>query len=470
MKDPDKNKSQEQLISEIRELRNQNAKLLNKMSGNLLENDNDFLVHERIELAIESGNGGFWDLNLEKQSLFLSRSHYDLLGYNSAEIKLNFLVWKNLIHPEDIYKVKKELLNAVKLKLLNYSFEYRIKLKSGNYKWLYAKAKVVKWNANGYANCIIGTHTDITHQKRVEESLRKSEQFFSSTFENAEIGMAIINTNFKLVSVNKAFCRISGYSQDDLIEMTYLNLIPSKDIPTVQNKISDLLSGKISKYQVERRYLKKDNSVLWINLTATVVYDSKFKPEFIIGMGEDITEKKHHEKIQTAVYNITSAINTTKDFFEFFKVIKSNVLDVFGIKDFYIALYDNSKDIFNVPNIKNDKNEYYSFPVKNSLSALVLNNKYALILNEDEIKEQINKKVVKLSDKIPKHWLGVPLFANNKTIGILGVQSFDSSRVFTEKDKEILEFISNQVGLLIQKKQSEDALKIERAHFKELLN
>jgi len=470
MKEPDNDKTKEQLIKELRELRSQNAKLIGKISDDLIDNEENISCSERIELVLESGNEGFWELIPDKKLLILSKSHYEFLEYNFSDIKLNYYSWIDLIHPEDIYKVKKQIIHVFRNKLVNCIFEYRIRLKSGNYKCLHARGKVVKWNADGYPQRIIGIHTDITTQKKVEKSLRKSEQFFSSIFENAGIGMTILDTNFHLLKMNKAFCKISEYSEEELKNMSYFNLISTKDIAVVKKIIKNLLSGKISKYQTDRSYIKKNGSVIWVNITVTAVYDEKQNPEFVIGMGEDITEKKHQEKIQTLIHNITNAINTTNDLFEFFKVIKTNISNFIESKDFFIALYDKANNIFNVPDIENNNREYYSFPCTGSIESLVLSNKEALLLNEDKINELIDNKTLKNLNIIPKQWLGVPLFADNIIVGVLGVQLFDNKKIFTKNDKEILGFISNQIGLLIQKKQSEDALKIERAHFKELFD
>ena len=458
-----KNKSKEQLIIELRELKNQYE--------NITNSEIDILDKERINFAIEFGNEGFWEFNIENKSLFLSKSHYDFLGYNLSEKKLDYNSWLNLIHPEDIEKVKAQITNVIDKKSNNWLFEYRIKLKSGNYKWLFAKGKVEKWNSEGYPVNIIGIHTDISQRKSVEESLRKSEKFFASAFENAGIGIAILNTKFQLLRMNKAFCDMSKYSEDELKNMSYLNLIPLKDIVAVKKIIKKLLLGEIPKYQTERSYIKKDGSIIWVNVTATVVCDNKHNPEFVIGMGEDITAKKQTEKIQTAIYNITNAINTTNDLFELISFIRNNILNIIDIKNFYIALYDKSKDVFIFPNLNGKTSKkYYSFPADKYFSSHILNNKNILILNDDDIKNYVSRRLLKIVGEVPKQLISVPLLADNDIVGVIGIQLKESLEGFTDINNEILKFISNQVGLLIQKKQSEDALKIERAHFKELFD
>ncbi|MEA3317440.1 MAG: response regulator, partial [Bacteroidota bacterium] len=152
------------------------------------------------------------------------------------------------------------------------------------------------------------------------------------------------------------------------------------------------------------------------------------------------------------------------------EVIKSNISNIIDSKNFYIALFDKNKDVFNVPITINNKNEYYSFAVNKSITSLVIEKKKTIILNEEKIINLISNKKINISEDIPKQWMGVPLFANNEIVGVLGLQSFDNNQAFDVSDAEMLEFVSNQVGGLIQKKKFNDTLKFERAHFKELFD
>jgi PAS domain S-box-containing protein len=136
---------------------------------------------------------------------------------------------------------------------------------------------------------------DITERKRAEDELRESEERFRATFEQAAVGVAHGSTDGRLLRVNDKLCEILGYTREEMLRLT------SQDISWPEDNDADLeyarrvLAGEIESYSMEKRYFRKDGSVIWANLAVSLVRDSAGDPEYFIGAIEDITERKRAE-------------------------------------------------------------------------------------------------------------------------------------------------------------------------------
>ncbi len=111
-----------------------------------------------------------------------------------------------------------------------YETEYRIRLPSGEYKWLLDRARIVRRSADGTALKVVGVSVDIDARKRAESALRVSEVRFRSAFEFAAIGMAMVAPDGRFLRVNQALCRIVGYSADELLRADFQTITHPDDL------------------------------------------------------------------------------------------------------------------------------------------------------------------------------------------------------------------------------------------------
>ncbi|KTC79823.1 putative regulatory protein [Legionella cherrii] len=139
---------------------------------------------------------------------------------------------------------------------------------------------------------LCGVSTDITQRKINEDVLRESEERFHSVFEAAAIGMAIVDINGRFVQVNKALCQLVGYTSDELLKKTFIDITHPDDLETDLGYVKQLLDGTLSSYQLEKRYSHKDGRIIWILLTGSVVHDTNKKVKYFIAQIMDITQQK----------------------------------------------------------------------------------------------------------------------------------------------------------------------------------
>ena len=132
-------------------------------------------AQKRLELAIDAGEHGFWDWNLDTGETYFSPVYYTMLGYEPGELSMTFDTWLKLLHPED----KKILLPRIKEYIKNaqsYEEEFRLRCKDGSWKWILGKGKSYIAEKEGIHNRAVGVHIDISKIKKAEHALMENEK------------------------------------------------------------------------------------------------------------------------------------------------------------------------------------------------------------------------------------------------------------------------------------------------------
>ncbi len=143
---------------------------------------------------------------------------------------------------------------------------------------------------------IQGIFRDITGRKKAEEQLRENEERFRKIFEGDALGMAFLNLEYKFERVNSALCTMLGYEEAELTKLTFVDITHPDSVEQDLQKVAQLLQGDIPYYKTEKRYIRKDGAVIWVSVTASIMYDENKNPLYFIGMIEDITDRKNAEE------------------------------------------------------------------------------------------------------------------------------------------------------------------------------
>src|SRR5918994_1918477 len=127
---------------------------------------------------------------------------------------------------------------------------------------------------------------------RAEQALRESEERFRATFDQAAVGVAHISLDGSWLRVNQKLCEIVGYTREELLKRTFQDITHPDDMEMDLEHLGRLQTGEILKYSMEKRYFRKAGSVVWIELTVSLVRAPSEEPEYSIAIVEDITERK----------------------------------------------------------------------------------------------------------------------------------------------------------------------------------
>jgi len=142
--------------------------------------------------------------------------------------------------------------------------------------------------------------TNALARRRHELTLRESEEVSRGTFDQAAVGIAHVGTDGRWLRVNDKLCAIVGYPREELLRLTFQDITHPDDLETDLNQVRLVLAGVIKTYSMEKRYIRKDRSLVWVNLTVSLLRTAAAEPRHFISVVEDITEHKHAEEAHRA--------------------------------------------------------------------------------------------------------------------------------------------------------------------------
>ncbi|MBE9207886.1 PAS domain S-box protein [Nostoc sp. LEGE 06077] len=156
--------------------------------------------------------------------------------------------------------------------------------------------------------------SDVTATKVAEIALRESESRFRAMFNQAAVGIALVALNGKFLQVNPALCDITGYSQEELIQMNFQDITHPDDVANDWQQAGKVLAKEISGYSLEKRYIRKDGSLVWVNLTSSAVWDIHGQAKYAVGIIEDISDRLQAETAQTFLVEASSLLAASLDY------------------------------------------------------------------------------------------------------------------------------------------------------------
>lgn len=159
-----------------------------------------------------------------------------------------------------------------------------------------AEVKASLMQQNGKTIGIQAMVFDITERKAMEKSLRENEERFRRVFEQGPLGIMLSDLNFQMTYLNAQFCRLFGYTEQELRAMTFKDLSFPDDVEIDETNLKKLVQGELTHISREKRYLQKNKAVIWGNVTVTLLRDNNDQPLGFLAMVEDITGRKVMEK------------------------------------------------------------------------------------------------------------------------------------------------------------------------------
>ena len=137
---------------------------------------------------------------------------------------------------------------------------------------------------------------EIADRNRAEAALRESEERFRGTFENAAVGVAHGDADGRLLRVNERLCDIIGYSREELLARTFQDVTHPDDLASNVELYMTLMRGESLSFSLEKRYIRKDGSLVWVNVSVSLQRDAAGKPAYAIALIQDISERKQAEE------------------------------------------------------------------------------------------------------------------------------------------------------------------------------
>jgi len=301
---------------------------------------------------------------------------------------------------------------------------------------------------------------DITRKRRMESSITKSNAQLQDLVDNTSDLIQLVALDGKFIFVNKAWREVLGYRLDETASMRMQDILHPQHMEEAIAQLDLIREGKANP-NFETVFLSKEGKKVFVAGSVVCRFDNG-KPTAFRCILNDYTEKIRAEKAQSLYYSIANWTVNTQNLDDFYHKIHEELGKIIDVKNFFIALYDQSKSYLYFPYYVD---EYFKGNVRftrrrlgNGVTEYAIASNKPLFLYDSDIERLAKTNSLHLYGVTPKLLLCVPLRIGDRVTGIIGVKSYDDPNMFDARDLELLEFISGQVALAIARKQSEEEL------------
>lgn len=245
---------------------------------------------QRLALALQASELGLWDWNLLTDEVHHTQL-YALFGLDPEQVRSVRADLKPRLHPDDLPLLRRTLVEHLKGRTEDYRVEYRIRHTQGNWRWIEDRGRAVEHAADGRVLRMLGTRRDITAQKEQEEQQRLA----ATVFEAASEGIAILDAGFQLLAVNQAFCQITGFDREELLQRNALELPCSRDARRHSQAIGQALEQQ-GRWQGELVEARRNGELYpqWLQLNG--VRDARGNISNIVGFFTDLSARRESEE------------------------------------------------------------------------------------------------------------------------------------------------------------------------------
>jgi len=222
-----------------------------------------------------------------------------LFGYQESEVIGKSI---HIIIPSHLLREEQEILSRVLRGETTETYETTRLRKDGGLVPVSISVSPVK-DEHGVVIGVSKTARDITHRKGMQEQLRRSEARYRKTFDSAALGIAHVGLDGRWLLFNEAVCTITGYSAEMLHRFTFLDITHPEDREVSQMQADRLVCGEIQSYSLEKRYVRPNAQVVWVDITVSLSRDDADEMDHFIAIVQDISDRKaFEERVQNLMH------------------------------------------------------------------------------------------------------------------------------------------------------------------------
>ncbi len=246
------------------------------------------LINRSPVVAVEWRNAPGWPV------IFISES-VGQWGYRPEELLAEGVRFADLIHPDDLAKIEAAAAGHVAGELDDRRYEYRLRTADGNWIWVEGRAWVSR-DVAGDVTTFYGVLVDVTARKRADEALREQADLLRLFYDLPFIGMGITSpVTRKWLKMNARLCEILGYTSEELLEKPWPEITHPDDVRADLTRFEQAIRGELDSYQLEKRFVRKDGSVVFTVLDVRTVRRDDGEVDYLLATVQDISEHKRIE-------------------------------------------------------------------------------------------------------------------------------------------------------------------------------
>lgn len=432
--------------------RKQAEKILEKKSAELfhlnekLKETNlkleDLLAEKSMELqgVFENISDAYVVMDLQGNVLKLNEAATLMFGYNLSYQPLNVLKMVDVRDLDHAFDSFNELYNNGQLSNFTTEIITKDKLK----KWIQINASLIYHDKTPIA--AQGIIRDITELKQSTELIENQKSQLEIIFENSSLGI-VLTQGGNIIQSNKAFEEFLGYKKDKLLNRTLKDLISEQDMVLFDDYILQMSTGKINNFKLEKRYVKKNGSLVWANTKVNAVRNLDGSIKYLVALIEDITKEREKALSVEVLNEVAKAVIGKIDVYEIAWEIVNTIGKYLGTKDCVIYILNReNQELEQIAALGNkalgrsivDK---ISIPIGSGIVGTVAKSGIPeLIMNTSMDSRYIVDDDVRLSE------ITVPIFFENEVIGVIDSEHVDEN-FYTEEHLKALQNISHLVAI-----------------------
>jgi len=326
--------------------------------------------------------------------------------------------------------------------------------------------EILKDGEHGFTGFI----RDISVRKRAEKALQESESRWRAIFENSAIGIALTDLEGRFLAVNSAYREMVGYSESELRGLSFLDLMVQQHHKDNVVLVSDLLEGRRQQFRLEKEYRRKDGSSMWVRVHASVILRGDAKPQYLLGIVEDISKRKqfeqqlqHERDCLQVLLDLNNTLVSRLDLRHLFQGISSGLRRAMGCDCANLKLPDAETGLLRLhvldhPDSKGFLREDMSVPLEGSASGRAFQTKQAVVIDRvEDVKRDPdifgNPEGESFYQALQAEGIrsacNLPLMRGERVLGVLTLAS-RRERAFTGEDVAFLTQIAGQIAIAVE--------------------
>lgn len=369
----------------------------------------------------------------------------ELFGYDVDKEPVNVA---NLIYKDDHeYAMTsfKELLSKGHFK----NYEARVYTKSKTVKWVHINASLVL-DKNGIPIAAQGIVRDITDTKRINQIVEEQKSQLDAIVQNSSIGI-VLTQHGQIIRTNTSIQNTLGYSEEELSKLTVKDISFPEDFPQSKTFLEQMDSGEIDNFIVEKRYRKKNGSMLWAKTNVSAVRDNEGHINYQVALVEDVTLERQQSLIIDMINDVAKALLGKMDIYEIAWEITNNIAEYLDTEDCVIYLVDRSANTLEqiaAFGTKLNKSKQIDnkivLPIGNGIVGSVAKTGKAEIINDTS---EDSRYIVDDEQRFSE--ISVPIVSDGEVIGVIDSEH-RSKNYFTKEHLRTLENIASLVAMQLK--------------------
>jgi PAS domain S-box-containing protein len=251
-------------------------------------------------LARQVAGVGYWRLDARTRKISWSEQMFQIYGLETSD-EPPLAAALAMFHPDEQHAVQMRLQRALKYGETWDGLQSRIVRPDGEIRYGEGRA-ICERDNTGAVTAVFGILVDITDRKRAERAAeaaeaerRLKEELFENAFQHAAVGMALVAPDGRFLKINPAFCRLVGYPEHEMLRLDFQTITHPDDLDADLGLLQKLTAGEIPNYRMDKRYIRPDGSIVWVNLSASMVAEPDGRPRHFIAQVQDLTARKEAE-------------------------------------------------------------------------------------------------------------------------------------------------------------------------------